>query len=51
MRFYALRVILSASQVREQRFVEMNDRPAVKVVTDEGCEGWRASVGEGEHVP
>lgn len=37
MRFYALRVILSTSQIREQRFVEMNDRPAIKVVKDEGC--------------
>lgn len=37
MLFYALRVILSTSQIREQRFVDMNDRPAIKVVKDEGC--------------
>lgn len=37
MHFYALWIILSVSQVREQRFVEMNDRPAIKVVKDEGC--------------
>lgn len=37
MLFYALRVILSTSQIREQRFVDMNNRPAIKVVKDEGC--------------